>query len=131
MRLAAAWQALERANAPVFSVDCDGKIDQWNAKAAEVTGFTRGEVFGQALVGFVTEEYISEVKKMLEMAISGESAEGYIFPLLNKRVCTARGISHECPPPPATPRHPPPPPHSGMTRCGRGFLRDMYVGDLA
>ena len=35
---------IETANAPIFGIDADGKINEWNKKAAEFTGFSKEEV---------------------------------------------------------------------------------------
>ena len=41
---------IETANAPIFGVDSQGLVNEWNNKAAEITGFSREEVFGKDLV---------------------------------------------------------------------------------
>ena len=41
-------QIIERANAPIFGIDADGLINEWNRKAAEITGFSKEEVTGQS-----------------------------------------------------------------------------------
>ena len=43
-------QVIEYANAPIFGVDSKGCINEWNRKAAELTGFSNDEVMGQHLV---------------------------------------------------------------------------------
>ena len=54
---------IDTANAPIFGIDDEGRVNEWNNKAAEITGFTRTEVIGQDLVEvYITEEYRSSVK---------------------------------------------------------------------
>ena len=35
---------IEHANAPIFGVDASGKVNEWNLKAVEITGYTKEEV---------------------------------------------------------------------------------------
>lgn len=58
-------QLIDTANAPIFGVDGDGRINEWNAKAALLTGFTKEEVYGQDLVeAYIREEYRAAVKEV-------------------------------------------------------------------
>lgn len=34
---------IETANAPIFGIDRDGKVSEWNRKTAEITGFSKSE----------------------------------------------------------------------------------------
>ena len=38
---------IETANAPIFGIDISGRVNEWNRKAAEITGFDKDEVRGQ------------------------------------------------------------------------------------
>ena len=40
---------LDTANAPVFGVDTHERVNEWNLKMAEITGFTRDDVMGRKL----------------------------------------------------------------------------------
>ena len=33
-------QLIEKANAPIFGIDKEGKVNEWNYKVAEITGYT-------------------------------------------------------------------------------------------
>ena len=37
-------QVIEQANAPILGVDTEGRINEWNRKAAQITGFEKTEV---------------------------------------------------------------------------------------
>jgi PAS domain-containing protein len=51
VQLAQELQAfIDTANAPIFGIDDRGMVNEWNNKAAEITGFSRKEVMGQDLV---------------------------------------------------------------------------------
>ncbi len=49
---------IDTANAPIFGIDTSGFVNEWNRKAAAITGFSREEVMGKDLVSrFITPEY--------------------------------------------------------------------------
>ena len=41
---------IDTANAPIIGIDADGLVNEWNNKAASITGFPRSEVLGRNLV---------------------------------------------------------------------------------
>ena len=41
---------IDTANAPIFGIDARGLVNEWNNKAAAITGFSREEVLGKNLV---------------------------------------------------------------------------------
>ncbi|NCG18432.1 MAG: PAS domain-containing protein, partial [Rhodobacterales bacterium] len=43
-------QLVETANAPIFGIDTDGNVNEWNATTALITGFSKTEAMGQPLV---------------------------------------------------------------------------------
>jgi PAS domain S-box-containing protein len=49
-------QFIETANAPIFGIDADGKVNEWNQTSEKITGFKKDEVLGKDLV----ETYITE-----------------------------------------------------------------------
>ena len=49
---------IDTANAPIFGIDANGKVNKWNNKAADITGFNRADMMGQNLVEvYITEEF--------------------------------------------------------------------------
>ena len=76
---------IDTANAPIFGIDADGKVNEWNNKAVNITGFSRNDVMGQSLVQeFITEEYRVSVKEVLDDALRGIEAANFEFPLYTK-----------------------------------------------
>jgi len=76
---------IDTANAPIFGIDDQGLVNEWNNKAVEITGFSRDEVMGQYLVQvYITEEYRSSVKEVLINALNGQEAANFEFPLFTK-----------------------------------------------
>ncbi len=41
---------IDTANAPIFGIDANGLVNEWNNKSAAITGFSREEVLGRNLV---------------------------------------------------------------------------------
>jgi PAS domain S-box-containing protein len=41
---------IDTANAPILGIDAEGLVNEWNNKAAAITGFSRKEVLGKNLV---------------------------------------------------------------------------------
>lgn len=42
-------QLVDTANAPIFGIDVEGKVNEWNNKTAEITGFSKNEAIGKDL----------------------------------------------------------------------------------
>jgi len=78
-------QLIDTANAPIFGVDKDGKINEWNEMVARITGYSKDEVMGQDLVEqYITDEYKAPVKQVLDNALKGIETENYELPLFTK-----------------------------------------------
>jgi PAS domain S-box-containing protein len=78
-------QLVDTANAPIFGIDAEGKINEWNQQAEFITGFTKEEAMGQDLVAsFITDEYKESVGEVLQRALNGEETANYEFPLFTK-----------------------------------------------
>ncbi len=78
-------QLIDTANAPIFGVDTDGKINEWNEMVARITGYSKDEVMGQDLVEqYITDEYKTPVKQVLDNALKGIETENYELLLFTK-----------------------------------------------
>jgi PAS domain S-box-containing protein len=42
-------QLVDNANAPIFGIDNDGNVNEWNEMTAEITGFSTEFALGKAL----------------------------------------------------------------------------------
>ena len=77
---------IDTANAPIFGIDADGLVNEWNRKAVALTGFSRDEVMGRSLVrGFITSEFQDSVQEVLQMALQGTETANFEFPLFTKQ----------------------------------------------
>ncbi|MFT7246760.1 MAG: PAS domain S-box-containing protein, partial [Candidatus Azotimanducaceae bacterium] len=76
---------IDTANAPIFGIDHQGLVNEWNQQAEKITGFTKGEVMGRDLVAdFITDDFKVSVGSVLKQALQGEQTENYEFPLFTK-----------------------------------------------
>jgi PAS domain S-box-containing protein len=78
-------QFIETANAPIFGIDSNGLVNEWNQASEKITGFKKNEVLGQDLVEiYITEDYRKAVKRVLDNALKGEETANFEFPLFSK-----------------------------------------------
>lgn len=78
-------QLIDTANAPIFSIDTKGIINEWNQQLEKITGFSRNLVIGRSFV----EELVAPadkplVDKVLKDALKGEETTNYEFVLLTR-----------------------------------------------
>ena len=78
-------QFIETANAPIFGIDSNGMVNEWNQSAEKITGFSKKEVVGLDLVKrYITLAYQKSVKKVLDNALEGIETANFEFPLYAK-----------------------------------------------
>ncbi|MDG1893009.1 MAG: CHASE domain-containing protein [Verrucomicrobiota bacterium] len=76
---------IDTANAPIFGIDKEGKVTEWNQTAERITGYTKSETMGSPMVEtFITDEYKSSVQEVLDRALDGRETANYEFPLYTK-----------------------------------------------
>ena len=71
-------QLIDTANAPIFGIDVDGDVNEWNDKTAEITGYTKEEAFDCPLGGNVYCAVLPE----LSTRSNGECSAGQRLPEL-------------------------------------------------
>ena len=96
-------QFVDTANAPIFGIDTERRVNEWNQRSEQITGFTKAEVMGRDLVAnFITDDYKVSVGAVLAKALHGEETANYEFPLF-----TQSGLHVASAPPPRDLRVPP------------------------
>ena len=76
---------IDTANAPIFGIDKDGMVNEWNYSAADIVGYTAVEVMGRDLVGeFISPEYKQLVKEVLDNALQGKETANFELPIFTK-----------------------------------------------
>ena len=76
---------IDTANAPIFGVDTEGRVNVWNKNAHKLVGYAPEEVMGKNLVReFITDEFKTAVQAVLDQALHGEETANFEFPLMTK-----------------------------------------------
>ena len=59
---------IDTANAPIFGIDGNYLVNEWNRKAAEITGYAKEEVMGRDLVAtyIVRAARVAEAERSLD-----------------------------------------------------------------
>ncbi|GMI08175.1 hypothetical protein TrVE_jg12497 [Triparma verrucosa] len=71
-------QLIDTANAPIFGIDKDGLVNEWNNKTAEITGFSRDEAFNKPLVStFIKSNLRDNVQSVMKNALNGNETSNY------------------------------------------------------
>jgi PAS domain S-box-containing protein len=78
-------QLIDGANAPIFGIDVQGKINEWNLQAAKITGYSKKEVMGLDLVSeFIADDYKVAVGDVVAKALNGDETVNFEFSLFSK-----------------------------------------------
>ena len=73
---------IDTANAPIFGIDHNGMVNEWNNKSVEITGYSREEVMGKSLVDvYISEDFRESVKSVLDDALNGKGTANFEFPI--------------------------------------------------
>jgi PAS domain S-box-containing protein len=73
---------IDTANAPIFGIDHNGMVNEWNNKSVEITGYTREEVMGKSLVDvYISEDFRESVKSVFDDALDGKGTANFEFPI--------------------------------------------------
>ena len=76
---------IDTANAPIFGIDAQGNVNEWNQRAEQITGYSKAEVMGRDLVAeFITDDYKISVGSVLAQALKGNETANYEFPLFTQ-----------------------------------------------
>jgi len=71
-------QLIDKANAPIFGIDVDGKVNEWNEKTAWITGYSREEALNKPLVStFIVPQLRQSVQDVLDRALKGAETSNY------------------------------------------------------
>jgi PAS domain S-box-containing protein len=78
-------QLLDTANTPVFGVDTAGRVNEWNDKTAEITGFSSDEAFNQPFVEtFMVPDLRASVQEVVDNALRGRGTSNFELEIRNK-----------------------------------------------
>ena len=76
---------IDTANAPIFGVDVNGRVNVWNQCVSNLTGFASEDVMGKHLVNeFITIDYRASVQEVFDKALEGIETTNFQFPVITK-----------------------------------------------
>jgi len=71
-------QLVDTANAPIFGIDVHGRVNEWNDKTAEITGFSKEEALDEPLVQtFIVSNLRKSVHEVMDNALRGQGTSNY------------------------------------------------------
>ena len=69
---------VDKANAPIFGINVGGKVNEWNDKTAEITGYSRAEALNEPFVErFIAPHLQESVSNILQKALEGTETANY------------------------------------------------------
>ena len=68
---------IETAHAPIFGIDREYNVSEWNGMAERITGYVKTEVMGKPFLDLIEPEYRDSVKSVLYKALNGENSSNY------------------------------------------------------
>jgi PAS domain S-box-containing protein len=72
-------------NAPVFGIDKNGFINEWNNLASDLTEYTRSEIFGKRLIETIVDEpFRAQVLEKILAVFGGNPLSNLEFPIVSK-----------------------------------------------
>ncbi|HMF31414.1 MAG TPA: GAF domain-containing protein, partial [Candidatus Lokiarchaeia archaeon] len=72
---------IDHANAPIFGVDPDGRVNEWNAMMAQLTGFSSAEAKDSPLVESWIPEIVQDTfREMLTKTLQGHGTKNFETP---------------------------------------------------
>ena len=71
-------QLIDTANAPIFGIDADGNVNEWNRRTQIITGYSKEETFDEPLVDrFIAPSMQQKVREILSSALQGNETSNY------------------------------------------------------
>ncbi|KAL3940654.1 MAG: hypothetical protein SGARI_000886 [Bacillariaceae sp.] len=78
-------QLIDTANAPIFGIDIDGNVNEWNRRTSEITGYSKEEAFDEPLVEtFIAPSMQEKVQEILDSALAGNETSNYELEFVSK-----------------------------------------------
>ncbi len=76
---------IENANAPIFGIDWNGNITEWNNYTRKITGFTKEEVLGKSLLDtFILKSHRDHIRTLFKEILRGVNTTNYEVPIITK-----------------------------------------------
>lgn len=78
-------QLIDTANAPIFGIDTEGNINEWNHTTAKISKYSKEEMMGTCLYEkLIPKENIEFIKTIMKESLLGKETSNYKFPIYTK-----------------------------------------------
>jgi PAS domain S-box-containing protein len=78
-------ELIEHANVPIFGIDRNGYINEWNKTSERITEFSKNEVLGKKWTDFVDPKIHKKVKRIIDIALLGRLPGNVELPVISKK----------------------------------------------
>lgn len=75
---------IENANVPIFGVDRNGYINEWNRITAELSEYSKNEVLEKKWVTLLEDSQRGKMQEILTKVFDGDATRNYELPFVNK-----------------------------------------------
>ncbi len=75
---------IENANVPIFGIDRNGYVNEWNRITAEITEYSKNEVLEKKWVDFLDPSVHEEVRGVIQKVYTGLSTSNFELPFVSK-----------------------------------------------
>lgn len=75
---------IENANVPIFGIDRNGDINEWNKVATQLSAYAKDEVLGKKWIDMIDPIMHSKVNEIITEVMKGESVSNYELPFTSK-----------------------------------------------
>jgi PAS domain S-box-containing protein len=78
-------QLIDTANAPIFGIDINGRVNEWNRCTQNITGYSKEETFDESLVDrYIATSMRQRVQEILDRAVLGHETSNYELEFITK-----------------------------------------------
>jgi PAS domain S-box-containing protein len=75
---------IDNANVPIFGIDRNGYINEWNKTTEQLTGYNKDETLGKKWIDFIDPRAHRDVNKIITQAFEGSTSTSFELPLTSK-----------------------------------------------
>lgn len=75
---------IENANVPIFGIDRNGYVNEWNRITAEITEYTKNEVLEKKWIDILDPSVHEKVRDIIKKVYTGESTRNIELPFVSK-----------------------------------------------
>ncbi len=77
-------ELIEHANVPIFGVDRNGYINEWNKTTAAISEYNKNEALGKKWINFIDPTVHKKASQIIENAFAGKQSVNFELPFVSK-----------------------------------------------